>query len=85
MADNLGPILPMPGMEPALPTDGTLPGDATAGGQTGDTQPTADPPGRGTDSTADHLQTDVGAASDRGHNWNMDPPGSEVDATVREA
>jgi len=73
MADNLGPILP-------LPRDETTAGDAP---------PTADPPGRGTatgtDSNADHLQTDVGRTSDKGHNWNMDPPGSEVDATVREA
>ncbi len=86
MADSLGPIIPMPGMEPALPTDGTLSGDATTSGET---QPSADPPGRGTatetDQTADHLQTDVGTSSDSGHKWNMDPPGSDVDKTLRDA
>ncbi len=86
MADNLGPIIPMPGLEPALPMDGTLPGDATTAGET---QPSADPPGRGTaaegDTTDEHLETDVGEVSDVGHNWNMDPPGSAVDETVRDA
>ncbi|MDQ2806100.1 MAG: hypothetical protein M3Z04_04140 [Chloroflexota bacterium] len=86
MADSLGPILPLPGLEPALPTDGALSGDETTAGET---QPSADPPGRGTatgtDPTAEHLQTDGGAASDTGHNWNMDPPGSAVDTTVRDA
>ena len=78
MADALEPTLPMPGEEPLLPEGGALPGGepaATSGDLVAPTGPESLTPAAG----------ETGPANDTGHKWNMDPPGSTVDVSVRDA